>query len=114
MFSSAKLTSGNVVYVWLGPCISQKCYPVGPELEEQFVSYKRKYKSAFNVYEKQICMDIRHIAQYQIKEVLELNKVNGEFNSHDMCTFKNKDLFFSHRRQNRTGRHASLIFKNKT
>ena len=59
-------------------------------------------------------MDIRHIAQYQIKEALELNKVQGEFNSHDICTYKNKDLFFSHRRQNRTGRNASLIFKNKT
>ena len=107
-------TSENVVYVWLGPCIGQKCYPVGPDLEKQFVSYKRKYKSAFRVFEKQICMDIRHIAEYQIKEVLGLNKVHGEFNSHDICTYKHKDLFFSHRRHNRTGRHASLIFKNKT
>ncbi|RZP23017.1 MAG: peptidoglycan editing factor PgeF [Burkholderiaceae bacterium] len=109
-----KKPSENLVYIWLGPCISQKCYPVGPELEKQFVSYKRKYKFAFKVFEKQICMDIRHVAEYQIKEVLELNKVNGEFNSHDMCTYKNEDLFFSHRRQNRTGRQASLIFKNKT
>ena len=30
-------------------------------------------------------MDIRHIAQYQIKEVLEQNKVKGEFNSHMIC-----------------------------
>ena len=105
---------GNSVYVWLGPCISQEFYAVGPELEEQFTRSKPKYKTAFKVFEKQIFMDIRHIAQHQIKEVLELYKVKGVFNSNNTCTYRNENLFFSHRRESRTGRHASLIFKNKT
>ena len=89
-----KKPSENLVYVWLGPCISQEFYAVGTELEEQFVRSETKYKSAFQVFEKQIFMDIRHIAQYQIKEALELNKVNGEFSSNDMCTYKNEELIF--------------------
>ena len=109
-----KKSIGNSVYVWLGPCISQEFYAVSTELEKQFVRCKPKFKTAFQVFEKQIFMDIRHIAQYQIKEVLELYKVKGVFNSNDMCTYKNENLFFSHRRESRTGRHASLIFKNKT
>ena len=102
------------VYVWLGPCINQEFYAVGLELAKQFVGSKTKFKDAFQVFEKQTFMNIRQIAQYQIKEVLELHKVNGEFNSHNMCTYKNENLFFSYRRESRTGRQASLIFKNKT
>jgi len=106
--------SGGDVYIWLGPCISQEFYAVGTELEKQFIRCETKFKDAFQEYKKQTFMDIRLIAQYQIKDVLELHKVNGEFNSHDMCTYKNENLFFSYRRESRTGRHASLIFKNKT
>ena len=109
-----KKRNGNSVYVWLGPCISQEFYNVGPELKEQFVRSETKYKTAFKVFEKRIFMDIRHIAQHQIKEVFERYKVNGVFNSNNTCTFRNESLFFSHRRERRTGRHASLIFKNKT
>ena len=108
-----KKTSGDV-YVWLGPCISQEFYAVGTELEKQFIGCNAKFKDAFQVFEKQTLMDIRLIAQYQIKEVLKLNKINGVFNSSDMCTYRNGNLFFSYRRESRTGRHASLIFKNKT
>ena len=106
--------SGGKIYIWLGPCISQEFYTVGPELQEQFVRSKTKYKNGFKVFKKQTFMDVRKIAQYQIKEVLELYKVNGVFNSNDICTYKNENLFFSHRRESPTGRQASLIFKNKT
>ena len=106
--------NGKIVYVWLGPCISQEFYAVGPELEEQFIRSSTKYKTAFKVFEKHIFMDIRQIARHQIAEVLELYKVNAVFNSNNMCTYRDKDLFFSHRRESRTGRHASLILKNKT
>ena len=109
-----KRPCGKDVYIWLGPCISQEFYAVTPELEEQFVKSAAKFKTAFKVFEKQTFMDIRHIAQYQIKEALEPHKVNVIFHSQNMCTYKNGDLFFSHRRENRTGRQASLIFKNKT
>ena len=107
-------TSENVVYVWLGPCISQEFYAVSAELEKQFVRSETKFKDAFQVFEKQTFMDIRHIAKYQIKEALKQNKLKVALLSHDMCTYKNEDLFFSYRRENQTGRHASLIFKNKT
>ena len=106
-----KKTSENVVYVWLGPCISQEFYAVSTELEKQFVRSETKFKQAFQEYEKQTFMDIRHIAKYQIKEVLR-HKVNGEFNSHDICTYKN-ETYFSYRRESRTGRHAHLFLKIK-
>ena len=101
------------IYVWLGPCISQEFYAVSTELEKQFVSCEAQFKDAFQVFKKQTFMDIRYIAKCQIKKVLEAYKVHGEFNSHDICTYKNEDLFFSHRRESRTGRQASLIFKTK-
>ena len=108
-----KKLSGDV-YVWLGPCISQEFYAVGTELEKQFIECDAKFKDAFQVFKKQIFMDIRLIAQYQIKEVLKFNRINGVFNSNDNCTYRNGNLFFSHRRESRTGRQCSLIFKNKT
>ena len=100
--------------MWLGPCISQEFYAVGTELEKQFIECDAKFKDAFQVFKKQIFMDIRLIAQYQIKEVLKFNRINGVFNSNDNCTYRNGNLFFSHRRESRTGRQCSLIFKNKT
>ena len=109
-----KKTSGNVVYVWLGPCISQEFYAVSTELQKQFVRSETKFKNAFQIFKKQTFMDIRHIAKYQIKEVLKPYKTKAVLLSHDMCTYKNGDLFFSYRRECQTGRHASLIFKNKT
>ncbi len=109
-----KKTSENIIYVWLGPCISQEFYAVSAELEEQFVRSEIKFKRAFQVFEKQTFLDIRHIAKYQIKEALKTNKIKVALLSHDMCTYKNKDLFFSYRRECQTGRQASLIFKNKT
>ena len=109
-----KKTSENVIYVWLGPCISQEFYAVSEELEKQFTRSETKFKGAFQVHKKQTYMDIRHIAKYQIKEALKPNKIRAALLSHDVCTYKNGDLFFSYRRENQTGRHASLIFKNKT
>ena len=109
-----KKTSGSVVYVWLGPCISQEFYAVGTELEKQFVRSETKFKRAFQVFEKKTFMDIRHIAKYQIKEALKPHKIKAALLSHDMCTYRNEGLFFSYRRECQTGRHASLIFKNKT
>ena len=109
-----KKPSENIIYVWLGPCISQEFYAVGPDLKERFVKSKIIHKDAFKVFENQNFLDIRHIAQHQIKEVLERYNVNVVFNSNDMCTYDNGNLFFSYRRESRTGRHASLIFKNKT
>ena len=107
-------TSENVVYVWLGPCISQEFYAVSAELEKQFVRSEIKFKRAFQVFEKQTFMAIRHIAKYQIKEALKPTKIKVALLSNDMCTYKNGDLFFSYRRENQTGRHASLICKKKT
>lgn len=104
----------ELMYIWLGPCIKPSNYEVNGEIEKEFLSKDKSYKTAFYYDGSSIWMDIRTIALYQIKKFFENRSVEKMILSNSLCTFENSGPFFSYRRDKQTGRFASLIFKNNT
>lgn len=92
--------------VWFGPAISQRAFEVGEDVKEVFLanntaapthfSDKSPGKYLFNLYAA---------ARYQLNQ-LGVESVYGG----DYCTHTDKDTFYSYRRDNTTGRMATLIW----
>lgn len=87
------------IYIHFGPCIKPCCYEVGDEVVQQFTSIIKKNNRFY-------------------ADIVEENRIqalqNGVPASHitqtKYCTYCEKDLFFSYRRDGiKTGRMASFI-----
>lgn len=97
------------IIVWLGPAISQKAFQVGQEVIEQFCSIDPQAQQAFipdpNTSGK-FLGDLYHIARQRLNK-MGINQIYG--GSH--CTFSESNTFFSYRRDQTTGRMATLIWR---
>jgi len=92
--------------VWLGPAIGPDVYEVGEEVYEAYTKANNEAKQAFtSVSEKHWLFDIYKVAKLR----LHSSGVKQVFGG-DRCTFTEKDKFFSYRRDNVTGRMASMIW----
>jgi YfiH family protein len=99
---------GNELLAWLGPTISAKHYEVGEEVRKAFVKQYPQAQEAFTATTKQKWRADLYLLARQYLNRLGINQIyGGEF-----CTYTDKDLFFSHRRdRGTTGRMATLIWK---
>ena len=94
------------VVAWLGPCIGDCCYEVGPEVAQQFPTSVQSSEADRSK------LSIRHAAQSRLR----LSGLNDEnITGLDLCTACHPELFFSHRRTTReggsiTGRQAMLVW----
>lgn len=92
---------------WLGPCISQANYEINAEVKNAF---DQSLHSAFipsprnNHY---LCC-LKTIAKLQL-ELLGVNNITID----PSCTYSDPKLFYSYRRENKTGRIATLIYRGK-
>ncbi len=77
--------------VWLGPCISQSCYEVGPEFYHKFTDKNREYQPYFQQKSSRYYPDLRAIAIHQLQQ----KKIKHIYND-TSCTFSN-DYLPSHR-----------------
>ena len=94
------------LFVWLGPAIGPKNFEVGHEVYEQFTEHNSQAKSAFKPTENgKHLMNIYLIATQQLNQ-FGVTAVYSE----DFCTYSDKENFYSYRRNNQTGRMASLIW----
>ena len=98
------------VLVWLGAAISQPRFEVGHEVREAFVSVYNESEAAFvknpDNPDKWLA-DIYHLAQIHLTKV----GISGQnIYGGGCCTYNESSLFFSYRRESRTGRMASLIW----
>ena len=91
---------------WLGPCISYKPYTVDEEFRQKFVLKDQQYSHCF-YHNKQggWHADLKRIAVHQLK-LLGIESIAQS----PYCTYDNKSLFYSYRREGETGRMASLIW----
>ena len=92
---------------WLGPAISQQFFIVGNQVYQSFTLKDKTFESAFT----RITPKHFHCNLYQLaKQHLKMQGVTHIY--HDSyCTYKDKHLFYSHRRQNdKAGRMATLIW----
>ena len=94
--------------VWLGPAIGANVYEVGKEVYDAFTLSEDvdEAKRAFTfVSEEHWLFDIYHMAK------LRLNKIGvKQIYGGDRCTLSEEEQFFSYRRDDVTGRMASLIW----
>jgi copper oxidase (laccase) domain-containing protein len=99
-------TSTCDLYAWLGPAISQESFEVGPDVYNLFRDKQ------FNVamHSKAIAADRWLLDLYGLaKDNLQQCGVSAIYGGNH-CTYKERDLFFSYRRDNRSGRMASFIY----
>jgi len=99
-------SSAEALLVSLGPAIGPKAFEVGEEVFNAFVDKNRKNRSAFveNRKHHYLC-DIYQLARIEL-ESLGVTRVSGG----NYCTYSEAQRFYSYRRQQITGRMASLIW----
>lgn len=97
----------NSLMAWLGPCISQAYFEVGPEVVNAFANIDSNFMTGFqyqtNSQKYHACLPTLASNQLIAAGVSQLNQ-----NKH--CTFKNKQDYFSYRREKNTGRMGSFIY----
>lgn len=95
------------VYAWLGPAIGAEKFEVGAEVAALFIVKSPLFKKAFKLQSnnKYLC-DIYQIARIELEQLGVINISGGNY-----CTVSQPSLFFSYRREGKTGRMASLIWR---
>jgi polyphenol oxidase len=97
------------IMAWLGPAIGPANFEVGSEVREQFIEQDAAATSCF--IQNRVghyLADLYSLARIRLHKVGVTLISGGEF-----CTFSERERFFSYRRENLTGRQASLIYINK-
>ena len=102
-------TPVNELYVWLGPCIGSESFEVGEDVYLEFVNSHSTFEKAFiliegHLLEKKYLANLHLIATIQL-ELLGIKHIY----SLPHCTFSMKEDYYSYRRQNITGRMATII-----
>jgi len=101
------------LYAWLGPCISEQIFEVGIEVKQIFIEQSVDFEKAFSDYNhidnrcdggKKYLANLQMIASIQlqqcgVKHILALPD----------CTYNQPEHYYSYRRDNITGRMASII-----
>jgi copper oxidase (laccase) domain-containing protein len=99
-------SSGPDLLAWLGPAISQAAFEVGPEVRDAFLMHDAAAEACF-LQNKQgrWQADLYGLARQRLVN-LGVTAVYGG----GLCTFSDKERFFSYRRDGETGRLLSFIF----
>ncbi len=93
------------VFAWLGAAISQTAFEVGPEVFDLFIGHDDDASQAFIAASSSKYMaDIYQLARLRLKKLGIEQVTGGEY-----CTYGQDDLFYSYRRQAKTGRMATFV-----
>ena len=96
----------NQLMAWFGPAIGPRVFEVGQEVRAAFIKQSNEFSAAFTVVDEQHwLMDIYQTARIQLAMQGVERVYGGEF-----CTYEQAALFYSYRREQQTGRMASLIW----
>ena|SRR3990167_4701821 len=92
--------------VWLGPAIGPLAFEVNDDVRQQFLHHNAEAKIAFCAQnDGKWVANIYLLARQRLKQCQIDNIYGGNY-----CTWHEKDLFYSYRRETITGRMASLIW----
>ena len=97
------------ILAWLGPAIGPNAFEVGAEVREQFTQHNHQAAQAFKAHGDKWLCNMYLIAQQRLKALGVMQIYGGGVNE-DFCTYTDEARFFSFRRDNITGRMASLIW----
>ena len=93
------------LYIWLGPCIGNKVFEVGVDVYNIFNALPLDYTPAFKkISPTKYLADLHLIARIQLHH-LGITRIYAM----PECTYTMKNTYYSYRRQNMTGRMATII-----
>ncbi|WP_298606997.1 peptidoglycan editing factor PgeF [uncultured Thiothrix sp.] len=96
------------ILAWMGPAIGPQAFEVGDEVRTAFMAHDPQATKAFQATKTgKWLADIYQLGQQR----LLASGVKAVYGG-GLCTYTQQDLFFSFRRDNQTGRMASLIWLN--
>lgn len=96
------------IMAWFGPAIGPKAFQVGQDVVEQFVAQDPQAREAFVADPESADKFLGNL--YQIA-TQRLNKLGiSQISGGEHCTYFEAERFFSYRRDDKTGRMASLIW----
>jgi hypothetical protein len=90
---------------WLGPAIGPQAFEVGDEVRDAFMAHDPAASSAFTPVAQKYLADIYTLARQRLN-ALGITAIYGG----GLCTYTDSTRFYSFRRDNRTGRMATLIW----
>jgi hypothetical protein len=94
------------IMVWLGPAISQDAFEVGDEVRAAFVAIQPQASSAFIPGRNgKWFADLYALARLRLN-ALGITRIYGG----ESCTFRERDRYFSYRRDGTTGRMGTFIW----
>jgi len=104
--SALELFSGEVM-AWLGPAIGPQAFEVGEDVLQAFVDFDSQAHQAFTPRD----VEGKWLADMSKLATQRLNKlgITQVFDS-GLCTFQDKEDFYSYRRDGVTGRQATFIW----
>jgi hypothetical protein len=97
------------VLVWLGPAIGPNAFEVGDNVREQFIAKDNQAVIAFKPRGDKWLCDLYLIAKQRLNKI-GVTDIYGASVNEDFCTYSDESRFFSFRRDNVTGRMASMIW----
>ncbi len=101
----ASYHSPQDLLAWIGPAISQKYFEVGAEVREYFTDKDSDYGQFFKRHKDQKYLaNLAGVAEFQLAQQGVSVYQSG------LCTFANKEQFFSYRRDGQTGRMATMVW----
>lgn len=102
----AMRTRAGDLIAWLGPAIGQESFEVGDDVRAAFIARNADAAAAFipNARERWQA-DLYRLARQRLL-ALGVERIHGG----GYCTYRDEARFFSHRRDNRSGRMATLLW----
>jgi YfiH family protein len=95
----------NTIHAWIGPAICQQHFETGTEVKQAFAHIENDDESLFLEKNTKWYISLQRIAESVLNKsgVLSVSQSN-------QCTFGQNNEYYSYRRQQQTGRIASLIW----
>jgi len=97
------------VLAWLGPAIGPQFFEVGDDVRTQFIAVDPRASLAFKPHSNKWLCDIYLLAKQRLQSI-GVSQIYGATINIEFCTYSEVDRFYSFRRDNVTGRMASLIW----
>lgn len=93
---------------WLGPAIGPNAFEVGHEVREEFIRHDPNAELAFKPHDERWSANLYQLAKQRLRQCGVSAIYGGEDEGY--CTYSDEARFFSYRRDNITGRMATLIW----
>ena len=96
------------VTAWLAPCISVENYTVGTDVFYSFANADKESISSF----QETGEEEKWFFNLKLESARKLEQRGIKITTNNFCTFKDKEFFYSYRRNGTLGRMVTLVWRN--